>query len=64
MNTLIIGGMSCNHCRESVLKAVKGLSGIGEVNLTLADGKLEWSGDAGLDEAIRKAVTALGFEVK
>lgn len=64
MNTMTIGGMSCNHCREAVLKAVRGVSGTGDVQLELASGKLEWDGDAGLAEAIRTAVTALGFEVK
>lgn len=64
MNTMIIGGMSCNHCREAVLKAVSGIEGIGDTQLNLSDGKFEWAGDAGLKDAIRAAVIALGFEVK
>lgn len=64
MNTLIIVGMSCNHCREAVLKAVNAVSGVGDVQLDLSSGQLSWSGDAGLAEAIRAAVTAVGFDVK
>lgn len=64
MNTMTIGGMSCNHCREAVLKAVKAIPGVGEVSVELAGGKLEWSGPADLQKAIGEAVSALGFEVK
>lgn len=62
MNTLTVTGMSCNHCRESVLKAVSAVKGVEEVAVDLASGKLDWKGDATAD-SIAKAIVAIGFDV-
>lgn len=63
MNTLNVSGMSCNHCREAVLKAVSAVPGVGDVTVELSSGKLTWTGPVDLSRAIGEAVSALGFAI-
>lgn len=62
MNTLTVTGMTCNHCRESVLKAVRAVTGVEDVSVDLASGKVEWKG--GTVDAVSKAIVAIGFDVQ
>ena len=39
--TLDVQGMTCNHCVQSVEKAVGTLNGVTDVKVTLAEGKVE-----------------------
>lgn len=64
MNTLTVEGMSCEHCRSAVLKAVSAVPGVTEVRVDLPSGTLEWAGDASLEGVVREAVVAIGFNVK
>lgn len=63
MNTVvyIVGGMSCNHCRQSVEKAIAKLDGVESVSVDLATKTASVVGQVN-DEAVRKAVEELGFE--
>ena len=63
MNTVVynVGGMSCNHCRQSVEKAIAKLDGVESVTVDLTTKTASVVGQVN-DEAVRKAVEELGFE--
>ena len=57
-----IKGMSCNHCKGSAERAIRGVSGVTEVTIDLASGEALITGTPDV-EAVIAAVEALGFEV-
>ncbi|MDR2947545.1 MAG: heavy metal translocating P-type ATPase [Candidatus Adiutrix sp.] len=59
-----IEGMNCGHCTASVDKALRALAGVGEVAVDLGTKAATVEAGAGVtDDALRKAVTDLGFSV-
>ncbi len=60
--TLKIEGMSCQHCVQSVTKALTSVSGVQTVKVNLADGKACITGKP-LPEALVDAVSEAGFKV-
>lgn len=61
MTTVRIRGMKCQHCTGAVQKALEALGATG-VEMDLAKGEARFAG--ALDpEALRRAITALGYEV-
>lgn len=61
--TYAVSGMTCAHCVASVREEVGEVAGVSEVEVELASGRLEVSGDGFTDAAIRAAVEEAGFEV-
>ena len=61
--TLHITGMSCNHCRANVEKAIKAVPGVTSADVNLTDGQAIVHGSAS-PEAIRQAVESIGFGVE
>ncbi len=59
-----IEGMSCNHCKMSVEKALKALDGVRSAEVSLDDKIAVVKGDALDRDAMAKAVTEAGYEVK
>jgi copper chaperone len=55
-------GMTCQHCVLSVTEEVSEVSGVHDVHVDLAAGRLVVSGDVS-DEAVRAAVAEAGYEV-
>jgi copper chaperone len=60
---LKVSGMRCQHCVESVAKALKPL--IGEVKVDLKSGKVSFAGDPQKIDlnAVKTAIDEIGFEV-
>ncbi len=58
-----IEGMSCNHCKNSVEKALKALDNIEDVEVILGKKEAVVTG-APNDEIVKKTVEELGFEFK
>ena len=58
----IINGMSCNHCKSTVDRAIRAVSGVEDVEVSLADKCATVTG-APAPGAIEAAVTAAGFEI-
>ena len=57
--------MSCNHCVASVRKALEGLDGVREADVSLDDKKVRVELDKDLaDEALVKAVEDAGYTAK
>jgi len=61
---LIVNGMTCNHCKESVESSIKSVCKNAETSIDLASGKVLIRG-IGLDEvAIRKKIEGRGFTLE
>ena len=58
-----IDGMSCNHCKSNVTKAISKLSSVKSVNVSLSEGIAYVEGNP-TDAEIKSAVEAIGFEFK
>jgi copper chaperone len=55
-----VTGMSCEHCRQSVLEEVSELDGVESVEVDLASGRLQVRGDVA-DETVQAAVEEAGY---
>lgn len=58
-----IDGMSCNHCKNSVEKALKALDNVENVEVILGKKEAVVTGTPN-DETVKKTVEELGFEFK
>jgi len=58
-----VQGMTCEHCRASVLDEVSEVPGVGAVDVDLASGRLTVAGDGVDDAAVRAAVEEAGYGV-
>jgi copper chaperone CopZ len=57
---LKVEGMSCGHCKTSVEKALKGVSGVEKVEVFLQEGRATVEGNAPVDKLI-EAVQEEGY---
>ena len=55
-------GMNCNHCRTNVERAIRSVTGVTEVTVSLADEEARVEGDYD-EEALLQAVRQLGFDI-
>jgi copper chaperone len=60
--TFTVSGMTCGHCRSSVVNEVLQVPGVRAVDVDLDSGVLTVRGEAD-DAAIRKAVDEAGYAV-
>ena len=58
-----IEGMSCNHCKASVEKAIRGLENVENVEVVLGKQEAVVTGTPS-DEVVKKTVEDLGFVFK
>jgi copper chaperone CopZ len=56
-----VTGMSCEHCRSSVLEEVQEIDGVLSVDLDLTSGRLEVEGTAVSEKQIKSAVAIAGY---
>jgi copper chaperone len=66
ITTLNVTGMSCQHCVNSIKKAVGGLGGVTEVDVFLESKRVIVSYDSGVVplDTIIEAITDQGYEVQ
>lgn len=66
MPTVNVKGMSCEHCKKSVMEAVSKVKGVSEVQVDLKAGLASWMdtdpASPALVEDVKKAIKAIGFE--
>lgn len=64
--TLKVAGMSCNHCVQTVTKAVSALPGVADVRVDLAAGEVACTvtDDQTTREQVAEAIDEVGFDVK
>jgi copper chaperone len=66
MQTLVleISGMSCDHCVRAVTRALQGIAGVKEVEVSLDERRAIVRCEAGAStDAMREAVAEEGYEV-
>jgi copper chaperone len=61
MQTIKIGGMSCQHCLNAVKKAIESVEGVTEVTVSLERGEASYAGAAD-PEKVKEAVRKAGYE--
>jgi copper chaperone CopZ len=61
--TYIVAGMTCEHCVASVSEEVSEVAGVERVDVDLATGRLEVTGERVSADAVRAAVAEAGYEV-
>ncbi|GFN36729.1 copper ion binding protein [Tepidimicrobium xylanilyticum] len=61
--TMLVEGMSCNHCVMAVTNALKELEGVTDVQVDLDSKKVEVSGENLMDESLKEAVEEAGYDV-
>lgn len=59
---LKVKNMSCNHCKNTVEKAVRSVSGVESVEVSLEQGQVVVKGSAPRDQLI-KAIEEAGYDV-
>ena len=60
---LQVSGMTCGHCKESVVKIVLACDGVDGVDVNLDSGDVNVSGDGYSIDEIRSQICSLGFSV-
>jgi len=62
---ILVEGMTCGHCVETVTQAVQSLKGISQVNIDLEKKQVSVDFDETLTDldAISSKITGVGFEV-
>jgi copper chaperone len=64
MPSVTVKGMTCNHCVQSVTKAVSSIPGTCDVKVDLLSGKASYDETEAVDPAdVKKAIEKIGFEV-
>lgn len=64
MPTLNVQGMSCNHCKMSVTKALSDIPGVKDVDVSLEKAEASWTETASVDiEKVKDAIRRIGFDV-
>ena len=64
MPTIKVKGMSCMHCVASVTKALSGIAGVTDVQVSLEKGEATFIEETPVPrQTIKDAITRIGFEV-
>ena len=61
--TIIIEGMSCNHCVMAVKNALSEIEGVSNVEVELDNNKAIVEGKNLLDNTLKEAVEEAGYDV-
>jgi len=61
--TYAVRGMTCHHCAAAVDEEVGRLAGVTRVDVDLAAGRLEVTGEAVAEDEVRLAVEEAGYEL-
>ncbi|GAB3252443.1 heavy-metal-associated domain-containing protein [Arthrobacter pigmenti] len=63
-NTYTVQGMTCDHCAASVTEEVTKISGVTDVSVDVAAGRLTINSESPVsDEVVTEAVEEAGYEV-
>jgi copper chaperone len=63
--TLLVDGMTCDHCVASIRKAVGGVDGVTDVAVDLPSGQVTVTADTAPDpQALRAAVEDAGYDLR
>jgi len=63
INTIKVGGMTCNHCKANVENSIKSTRGVGDVNIDLITGRVSITGDGVDMEKIKSGIESIGYSI-
>jgi len=63
VKTYTVVGMTCGHCVASVKEEVGEIPGVTGVEVDLATGRLDVTGEGVSNEAVRRAVEEAGYRL-
>jgi copper chaperone len=64
MSEIQVKGMSCGHCAAAMTKAMNGLTGVSNVKVDLASGRVSYDSAAPVSkEDLERVVKAAGYEL-
>ncbi len=59
--TYQVTGMTCGHCAQAVTAEVSAIDGVTDVQVDVASGNVEVTGEGVTEEAVRAAVDEAGY---
>jgi copper chaperone CopZ len=59
--TYQVTGMTCGHCVQAVTSEVSAIDGVTDVQVDLASGRVEVTGEDVTEQAVRAAVDEAGY---
>jgi copper chaperone CopZ len=59
--TYQVTGMTCGHCAQAVTTEVSAIEGVTDVQVDVASGSVEVTGEGVTEEAVRAAVDEAGY---
>lgn len=63
-NTILIDGMSCQHCVARVKKAIEALAGVKGLNVSVGKAEVSFDGsETGIAE-IKDAIAKAGYKIR
>ena len=62
VQTFMVGGMTCNHCKMTVENNLKKMSGVSDVKIDLQSGKVTVEGENISPSEAEKTITGLGYK--
>ncbi len=64
VNSVMVAGMTCEHCATAVRTEISRLPGVTEVDVDVASGEVRIAGEALPDDtALRAAIETAGYEM-
>jgi uncharacterized membrane protein YraQ (UPF0718 family)/copper chaperone CopZ len=63
IQTIQVGGMTCNHCKENVENSIKSSPGVKEVTVDLTTGKVNITGNSFDLEKIESGIKSIGYKI-
>ena len=64
MPEIKVKGMSCPHCSQAVIKALKGLKGVTDVEVDLSSGRVTYQSSAPVPrEDLARVIKTAGYEL-
>ena len=61
--SLIVKGMTCNHCKETVMDAIENCDGVEKVKIDLKSGQTLINGTIINEQKIIESINSVGFSV-
>jgi uncharacterized protein len=63
IQTIQVGGMTCNHCKENVENSIKSSPGVKEVSVDLTTGKVNITGNSFDLDKIESGIKSIGYKI-
>jgi uncharacterized protein len=63
IQTIYVGGMTCNHCKANVENSIRSAKGVTDVNVDLTTGKVNITGNSISIDKIKTGIESIGYKI-